>query len=153
MVDNGISMRCRLVALAEALDQLSGIENFSGIAVELNLQKLWTNLTESSVRMALQGRFGWLDGVKLDLERRFERPVDAKVALQRRFCWPYGVKLALGRRLGRPDGAKLALERRFSRPVWSLERRWGRPSGRNPHSTLSILSTARSPDRNFMDRC
>ena len=60
MVDNGISMRGRLVALAEALDQLSGIEKYSGTAVELNLQKLWTNPAESSVKLALERRIAGL---------------------------------------------------------------------------------------------
>ena len=106
MVDNGICMRCSLVALAEVLDQFSGIEHYSGTAVGLNLQKLWINLTESSVMMALEWRFGWPDGVELALELRFGRPDSIKLALERYFRRPGDAKIALERRFGRPGGAK-----------------------------------------------
>ena len=78
MVDNGTCMRCSLVALAEVLDQFSGIEHYSSTAVGLHLQKLWITLAESSVMTALEWRFGWPDGVKLALERRFGMPDGAK---------------------------------------------------------------------------
>ena len=94
MVDNGICMRCSLTALAKVLDQFSGIEHYAGIAVGLHLQKLWINLAESSAELALERRFGRLNG--------------AKLALERRFGWPDRVKLVLERRLSRPNGAKLA---------------------------------------------
>ena len=102
MVDNGICMRCTLVALAEVLDQFSGIERYSSTAVGLHLQKLWTTLARSSVMMALERRFGRPDGVKLALERRVGRSGDAKLALEQR--------------VGRSGNAKLALERRFGQP-------------------------------------
>jgi len=58
MVDNGVSIRCSFVALAEVLDQFSGIEHYSGTAIGFHLQKLWINLAEASVTMALEWRFG-----------------------------------------------------------------------------------------------
>ena len=73
MVDNGILRHCSLVAFAEVLDQLSGIECHSGTAVGLHLQKFWINLIESNVVMALESHFGRPDSVKLALERRFGR--------------------------------------------------------------------------------
>ena len=59
--------------------------------------------------------------LEVALERRFERPGDAKLALDRRFGRPGGVKLALERRFGCPGNAKLALDRRFGgqlAPSW-----------------------------------
>ena len=102
MVDNGICMRRTLVALAEVLEQFSGIEHYSSTAVVLLLQKLWITLAKSSVMMALERRFGWPKGVKL--------------ALERRFGLRGGVKLALEQRFGRPDSTKLALEWHFGHP-------------------------------------
>ena len=113
MVDNGICMRCSLTALAKVLDQFSGIEHYAGIAVGLHLQKLWINVAESSAELALERRFGRLNGAKLALERRFGWPDRVKLVLERRLSRPNGAKLALERRFGRPDGAKLALEWRF----------------------------------------
>ena len=90
------------MALAEVLDQLSGIEYYSGIAVWLHLQKFWISFAEVNVVMTLERHFGRPEGEKLALERRLEQP-----------C---GAKLALERRLEQPCGAKLALERRFVSP-------------------------------------
>ena len=92
MVDNGTCMRCSLVALAEVLDQFSGIEHYSSTAVGLHLQKLWITLAESNAMMALGWRFGRPDDVKLALERCFGRPEDAKLTLERRFSRPDGGK-------------------------------------------------------------
>ena len=91
-----------MVAFAEVLDQLSGIEYYLGIAVGLHLQKFWISFAEVNVVMTLERHFGRPEGVKLALERRLEQP-----------C---GAKLALERRLEQPCGAKLALERRFVSP-------------------------------------
>ena len=113
MVDNGICVRCALVAPAEVLDQFSGIEHYASTAVELHLQKLWITLAKSSAMMALERRFGRPDGAKLVLEWRFGKLDDAKLALECRFSCPDCAKLALGRGFGWPDGAKLALERQF----------------------------------------
>ena len=113
MVENGICVRCALVAPAETLDQFSGIEHYASTAVELHLQKLWITLAKSSAMMALERRFGRPNPAKLALEWRFGRLEDAKLALECRFSFPVGAKLALERVFGRPDGAKLALERQF----------------------------------------
>ena len=63
------------------------------------------------------------------LERRFGQLNGAKLALERRFGWPGGAKLALERRLGRPGGAMLALERRFGCP-WTPSGLWNDVLGR-----------------------
>ena len=88
MVDNGICMRCSLVALAEVLDQFSGIEHYSSTAVGLHLKKLRITLAESSVMMALEWRFGRPDDVKFTLESCFEKPDGARLGLERCFGRP-----------------------------------------------------------------
>ena len=130
MVDNGICMRCALVASAEVLDQFSGIEHYACIAVGLQLQKLWITLAKSSAMMALERRFGRPDGAKLVLEWRFGRLDDAKLALECHFSFPDCAKLALGRCFAWPDGAKSTLERQFCCPdgvKLALEWHIGRP--------------------------
>ena len=102
-IDDGFFRHCSLVTFAKVLDLFSGIECYAATVVGLQLQKFWISLAESSVKLALERRFGWPDGAKLALERRCGRPD--------------GVKLALERRFGRPDGAGLALERHFGRPT------------------------------------
>ena len=102
-----------MVAFAEALDQLSGIEYYLGTAVGLHLQKFWISFAEVNVVMTLERHFGRPEGEKLALERRLEQPCGAKLALERRLEQPCGTKLALERRLEQPCGAKLALERRL----------------------------------------
>ena len=138
MVDNGICVRCALVAPAEVLDQISGIEHYASTAVELHLQKLWITLAKSNATMALERRFGRPDVVKLALEWRFGKLDDAKLALECRFSFPDGAKLALERGFGWPDGAKLTLKRRLG-AVESKKTFFGFPA-------------ARSPDQKFMDR-
>ena len=101
-IDDGVFKHCSSEAFAEVLDQLGGIEHYSGTAIGLHLQKFWISLAESSVMSALERRFGQPEGVKLALERLFGRPGSAKLALERR---QVGLKLALDRRLGRPVGA------------------------------------------------
>ena len=131
-IDDGVFRHCSLVAFAEVLDQFSGIECYSGIAVGLHLQKFWISLAELNVMLALERCFERPDGVKLALERRFGKPGGAKLALERRFVRRDAAKLALERRLGQPGGVKLALERRFERPdgvKLALERRFGKPGG------------------------
>ena len=91
-----------MVAFAEVLDQLCGIECQLGTVVELHLQKFWVSFAEVNVVMILEQQFG--------------RPVYVKLALERRLEQPCGAKLALERRLEQPCGAKLALERRFVLP-------------------------------------
>ena len=125
-----VDMRCALVAPAEVLDQLRGIEHYASIAIGLQLQKLWITLAKSNAMMALERRFGRPDGAKLVLEWRFGKLDDAKLALECRFSFPDCAKLALGRGFGWPDGAKLALERRFCCPdgaKLALERHIGCP--------------------------
>ena len=68
-IDDGVLRHCSLAAFAEALDQFSGIERYSGIAGGFNLQKFRISFVESSVMMALARRFGQPDGAKLALER------------------------------------------------------------------------------------
>ena len=141
-----VDMRCALVAPAEVLDQLRGIEHYASIEIGLQLQKLWITLAKSSAMMALERRFGRPDGAKLVLEWRFGKLDDAKLALECRFSFPDCAKLALGRCFAWPDGAKLALERRVCCPdgvklalEWhigcpdcaklTLARRFGLPDG------------------------
>ena len=132
MVDNGICMRCALVASAEVLDQFSGIEHYACIAVGLQLQKLWITLAKSSAMMALEGRVGRPDGAKWVLEWRFGRLDDAKLALECHLSFPDGAKLAMEWNFGWPDGAKLTLERQFWCPdgvKLALEWHIGCPDG------------------------
>ena len=63
--------RCSLVAFAEVLDQFSGIECHSGTAVGVHLQKFWISFAQSSVKMALERRFGRHGGVNSTLEQHF----------------------------------------------------------------------------------
>ena len=95
MVDNGICVRCALVAPADILDQFSGIEHYASTAVELHLQKLWITLAKSSAMMALERRFGRPDGVKLAMKWRFGRLDDAKLALECCFSFPDGAKFGM----------------------------------------------------------
>ena len=55
---------------------------FARAAVLVRLQKFWIISAESNVLMALEWRFGKLDGANLALERRFGRPGGAKLALE-----------------------------------------------------------------------
>ena len=91
-----------MVAFAEVLDQLSGIECYSGTAVGLHLQKFWISFAEVNVMMTLEWHFWRPESVKLALERRLEQPCGAKLPLERRLEQPCGAKLALERRLAAP---------------------------------------------------
>ena len=86
-----------MVAFAEVLDQLSGIEYYLGIAAGLHLQKFWIRFAEVNVVMTLERHFGRPEGDKLVLERRLEQPCGAELALERRLEQPCGAKLALER--------------------------------------------------------
>ena len=90
------------MALAEVLDQLSGIEYYSGIAVWLHLQKFWISFAEVNVVMTLERHFGRPEGEQLAFEWRLEQPCGAKLALERRLEQPCGTKLALERRFVSP---------------------------------------------------
>ena len=102
-----------MVAFAEVLDQLSGIEYCLGIAVGPHLQKFWISFAEINVVMTLEQHSGRPEGEKLALEQRLEQPRGARLAPERRLEQPCGAKLALERRFGSPGGVKLALERRL----------------------------------------
>ena len=67
------SWHCSLVAFAEALNQLSGIEYYLGTAVGLRLQKFWNSFADVNVVMTLERHFGRPECVKLALERRLEQ--------------------------------------------------------------------------------
>ena len=94
-----------MVAFAEVLEQLSGIEYYLGIAVGLHLQKFWISFAEVNVVMTLERHFGRPEGVKLALDRRLEQPCGAKLALERRLEQPCGPKLELERRYVSPSDA------------------------------------------------
>ena len=86
-IDNGVLLAQQLVAFAEILDQLNGIEYYLGTAIGLYLQKFWISFAEVNVVMTLERHFGRPEGEKLALERRLEQPCGAKLALERRSAW------------------------------------------------------------------
>ena len=99
-----------MVACAEVLDQLSGIEYYLGIAVGLHLQKFWISFAAVNVVMTLAGHFGRPEGAKLALERRLEQHC---AAVWRQVGPGTALYVGLGRLkrpLGGPGDAKLALE-------------------------------------------
>ena len=51
-------MRCNLAALANVLDQFSGINHYGGTAVRLHLQKFWIISAESTGRQLWNGVLG-----------------------------------------------------------------------------------------------
>ena len=116
-----------MVAFAEVLDQLSGIEYYMGTAVGLHLQKFWISFAEVNVVMILERHFGRPEGVKVGPGTAFGTILWRQVgpgtafgaALWRQVGLGTALWVALGhlkRPLGRPGDAKLALERRLAAP-------------------------------------